>query len=162
MKKQSLIYFMSAIILSFLMSSCTSGTRISSQPEGATVLINGQTVGQTPYYYEDSKISFSRTYVSLEKEGYQDFHVVLRKDEDVDVGAVVGGIVFGGWPFIWTFGYLPSHHYVLSPDATVYIDKEIDLDKKRRISELNELYKKGAIDLEEFQILKERVIEGKE
>lgn len=162
MKKQSLIYLMSALILSILISSCTSGTRINSQPEGALVKINGQTVGTTPYYYEDSKISFSRTYVTLEKEGYEDFYVVLRKDEEVDVGAVVGGIIFGGWPFIWTFGYMPDHYYVLTPQESITYDLEIDQKKKQRISELNELYKKGALNRDEYEHLKQKIIKGVE
>ena len=85
---------------------------------------------------------------------------MLRKDEEVDVGAVVGGIIFGGWPFIWTFGYMPDHYYVLTPKGSLTYAKEIDQQKKQRISELNELYKKGELNHEEYEYLKQKIIDG--
>lgn len=50
----------------------------------------------------------------LKREGYEDFYTNLRKNEQVDVGAIIGGVFFL-FPFIWTMGYNPSHHYELYP-----------------------------------------------
>lgn len=156
MKKINTIYFLAFFAVIFL-ASCTSSTRITSEPPGATVIIDGQTVGETPYVHEDSKISFSRTTVTLQKNGFEDLHTVIRKDEDIDPGAIVGGIFFQ-WPFIWTFGYLPDHHYVMSPAN--YSDVEVVIPDKKadQIQELNEMYKEGIIDKEEFDILKKRIL----
>lgn len=47
-------------------------------------------------------------------EGYEDFNTVLSRNEQVDVGAVVGGI-FTWIPFLWVMGYDPMHTYELTP-----------------------------------------------
>lgn len=155
--KSQILSLTAVIFTLFLLSSCTSTTRITSEPSGATVYVDGQRVGETPYVHEDSRISFSKTLITLEKPGYEDYHIVLRKDEELDMGAVVGGILFQ-WPFIWTFGYLPEHHYELVP-ATGKLDREIILSKKdmARLRELNEMYKDGILSLEEYETLKARI-----
>lgn len=157
MKKQ-IITLTTLFFTLFLLSSCTSSTRITSEPPGATVYIDGQLAGETPYVHEDSKISFSKTLVTLEKEGYMDENVVLRKDEEVDIGAVVGGIFFQ-WPFIWTFGYQPDHHYVLSPERDYGVkEKTLSPMDIQRLKEINEMYKEGLINQEEMDILKGRIL----
>lgn len=156
-------YFIPLIVVVIFIASCTSSTRITSDPPNATVIIKGNVVGETPYVYEDSKISFSKTPVTLQMEGYEDFHTVLVKDEEVDVGAIVGGIFFY-WPFIWTFGYQPDHHYVLQSTSPKYEDVDLRLSNQdmRRIQELNEMYKEGIIDQEEFELLKKRILKKEE
>lgn len=155
--KQKITIAFYLLPLAFLLASCTSSTRITSEPPGADVFIDGQLVGETPFVHEDAKISFSSTTVTLRKEGYEDLHAVIRKDEDIDPGAIVGGIFFQ-WPFIWTFGYLPDHHYVMK--AANFSDVEVVIpDKKaQQIQELNEMYKEGIIDQDEFKTLKERIL----
>lgn len=143
--------------LIILLASCTSSTRITSEPPGATVYMNGQAIGETPLFYEDSKISFSKTDLVLKKEGYMDYQTTLVKDEDIDPGAIVGGIFFT-WPFIWTFGYYPVHHYELQPLDYQDVEVKIPDAKAEQLQKLNEMYKEGIIDQEEFEILKERVL----
>jgi hypothetical protein len=48
----------------------------------------------------------------LTKEGYEDFMASFSRDEEVDVGAVIGGIFFL-FPFLWTMKYKPFHTYEL-------------------------------------------------
>ena len=154
--------FLGILILAFFtLASCTSGTRITSEPPGADVFINGQLVGETPYYHEDSKVSFSKLNVTLKKEGYLDFNTVIVKDEDVQVDAIIGGILFF-WPFIWTMGYLPDHHYELAQLAINDVEVKLPDKKAKQLQELNEMYKEGIIDQEEYEILKKRIIGEKE
>ena len=157
MKKQTISHLILFSLL-ILLISCTSSTRFVSDPPGAVVYMNGQAVGETPYVHEDSKISFSKTLVTLEKEGYEDENIVLRKDEEVDMGAVVGGIFFQ-WPFIWTFGYMPEHYYVLSPEVSI-VENENGISQKQmdQLSDLNEMYKDGIIDDREFDRLKAKIL----
>lgn len=105
---------MSVAILSVSIMSCTSTTMINTVPQGAKVYMNDEIKGTTPYKHVDSAISLTSTELTLKKEGYEDFYTTLTKNEQVDVGAVIGGVFFV-FPFIWTMGYNPSHTYELYP-----------------------------------------------
>jgi len=162
MKKINIYLFPLLAVVIFI-ASCTSTTRITSEPPGATVLIDGVVAGETPLVYEDSKISFEKTNIILQKEGYVDINSIIAKDDEVNVGAVVGGACLF-WPlWLWTFEYEDQYHYVLAPiDGQGYLDVEKKLPdrKMEQINELNEMYKEGIIDQEEFEILKKRIMDG--
>ena len=101
--------------LSIFLASCASSTMITSYPPDAKVYLNGESVGRTPYRMKDTKIVGSCTDVVLKKEGYKDFYTSICRDEQVDVGAVIGGIFFLV-PFLWTMKYKPVHNYELIPE----------------------------------------------
>lgn len=106
---------MAALVLaSFILVSCSSSTMITSNPTGAKLFINDMAVGTTPYTYSDTKIVGTTNYVRLEAEGYETLRTSFSRNEDVDVGAVIGGI-FVLIPFLWTMKYQPMHHYELAP-----------------------------------------------
>jgi hypothetical protein len=96
--------------------ACSSTTVINSVPDGAIVYLNGERVGPTPYTHSDKRIVGSSLRVVLKKDGYQEFSTVLRKNEDANVGAIVGG-VFLAFPFLWVMGYKPTHTFELTPVA---------------------------------------------
>ena len=96
------------------LASCASTTIINSVPQGATVYINQSRVGTTPYTYSDTKILGSVTPITLKLDGYEDFHVMLTRNERVDAGAIVGGL-FCWVPFLWTMQYDPTHTYEMVP-----------------------------------------------
>ena len=100
----------------FLMSSCASSTFIESYPNGADLYLNGEAVGQTPYEMRDTKPMFSSTSVRIEKEGYRTFYTTITRDEEADVGAIIGGVFFF-FPFIWAFKYKPTRFYKLVPES---------------------------------------------
>ncbi|WP_418801987.1 PEGA domain-containing protein [Porphyromonas sp.] len=104
------------LVVGFILStsSCASTTIINSNPQGAKVYMNQSFVGTTPYTHTDTKIVGSTTSVKLTKEGYEDFNTVLSRNEQVDAGAIVGG-VFALIPFLWAMGYNPVHTYELTP-----------------------------------------------
>ncbi|RLD57776.1 MAG: PEGA domain-containing protein [Bacteroidetes bacterium] len=97
-----------------LFSACSSTTVIQSEPTGASLYLNEQPVGKTPYTMKDTKIVGTKTTIKLKKEGYETFNITIQKNEQVDVGAVVGGIFFT-FPFIWIMEYNPVHKYELTP-----------------------------------------------
>jgi len=76
--------------------------------------MNEEYMGVTPYSYSDTKIVGSTTSIRLEKEGYEPFYTSLSRNEEVDVGAIIGGI-FVWIPFLWTMKYKPVHNYELRP-----------------------------------------------
>ncbi|MBN1386850.1 MAG: PEGA domain-containing protein [Bacteroidales bacterium] len=100
------------LALSILFASCASTTIIQSEPSGAKLYLNGEHVGETPYTHIDTKIIGSTNTVRLTMEGYDDFIGSFSRDEEVDIGAVIGGIFFL-FPFLWTMKYKPFHTYEL-------------------------------------------------
>jgi hypothetical protein len=50
----------------------------------------------------------------LEKEGYEPLNTIFSRNEEVDPGAIVGGVFFL-FPFLWTMKYKPTHNYELMP-----------------------------------------------
>lgn len=115
MKKKIFIKVTAIILASaFLFSSCASTTIINSSPNGAKLYIDGEPVGNTPYTYTDTKIVGSSTPIRLVKEGYEDYNGVLKRNEEANVGAIIGGILFL-FPFLWTMDYKATHTYELMP-----------------------------------------------
>lgn len=87
---------------------------IQSTPPGAKVYMDHEIMGETPYTYSDTKVVGSRTLLVLKKEGYKDFAIYLDRNEEADVGAIIGGLFL--WvPFLWVMKYKPTHHYELVP-----------------------------------------------
>ncbi|WP_236976957.1 PEGA domain-containing protein [Membranihabitans maritimus] len=105
-----------AINLAFLtlFASCASSTVFRTLPGEAKLYLNDEYVGETPYNHEDTKIMGSRTSVRIEKEGYETLYTNITRNEEADIGAIIGGIFFL-FPFLWTMGYKSSHQYELVP-----------------------------------------------
>ena len=95
-------------------AGCASSTVIQSQPPDARVLINGMAVGNTPYTLADTKIVGSTTQLRLEYPGYQPLDVTLVRNEQLDVAALIFGILLLV-PLLWVMAYQPMHIYQLQP-----------------------------------------------
>ncbi|MFO7723596.1 MAG: PEGA domain-containing protein [Bacteroidales bacterium] len=102
------------LAISILITSCASTTMIQSDPSGAKIYLDGEPMGKTPYTHTDTKITGTPTQIKLVKEGYEDFHTVMIRNEEVDVGAIVGGVFFLV-PFLWVMKYKPMRTYELTP-----------------------------------------------
>ncbi len=118
MKKQTMMTRTISLLLagSILFTGCVSTTMIQSNPSGAKVYLNGEPVGKTPYTHQDTKIVGSMTTVKLEKEGYEPLNTFFSRNEEADLGAIIGGI-FVWVPFLWTMKYKPTHTYELTPSS---------------------------------------------
>lgn len=109
--KQITSYVLAA---SMLAQGCAGRTNITSQPAGAKLFIDGSEVGETPYRYRDKKIIGSQTEVRLEMPGYQTLNTSFSRDEELHVGALVGGLFL--WPMLlWVTTYKDNHHYTMQP-----------------------------------------------
>ncbi|MGH8474538.1 MAG: PEGA domain-containing protein [Methylococcales bacterium] len=102
------------ITFALSLTGCASTTVINSEPNGATVYLNGEKVGTTPYKHTDTKIILSTNTVQLKKDGYQDFTSAFSRNENVNVGALVGGLLVAV-PFLWVMDYKPSYSYEMVP-----------------------------------------------
>ena len=163
--KKTITLKIASIILAgtVLLSSCASTTMIQSTPSGAKLYLDGENVGKTPYSHTDTKIVGSTTTVKLKKEGYETFNTSFSRNEQADVGAIIGGL-FVWVPFLWTMKYKPTHSYELSPlldsQPTISSEKEQNTKSKTdRLRELKELLDENVITQEEFEKEKKKILE---
>jgi hypothetical protein len=153
---------------SVLFTSCASTTTIQSNPSGAKVYLNGEPVGTTPYTHQDTKIAGSTTTVKLEKEGYEPFNTSFSRNEEADVGAIIGGILV--WvPFLWTMKYKPIHTYELTPSSgneqpkiKTNLQQNQTESKADRLRELKQLLDEKVITQEEYEKEKKKILEADE
>lgn len=173
MRKFSISTKMLAVVMAFsiLLSSCASSTMIESIPNGASLYMDGEKVGTTPYLYKDTKIVGSSTEIRLEREGYETFRTSLVRNEEADAGAIVGGI-FLLVPFLWTMKYKPTHTYELKP---LYFEPKTNVtpvqtsspttqqgatkSKAERLEELKNLLDQKLITKEDYEKQKQKILE---
>ena len=149
---------------SILFTSCASTTMIQSNPSGAKVYLNGEAVGITPYAHRDTKIVGSTTTIKLEKEGFDSLNTSFSRDEEVDVGAIIGGL-FILVPFLWTMKYKPLHTYELTSNTgsvkPIIIDvspSNLSQSKADRLRELKQLFDEKLITQLEYDAQKKRIL----
>lgn len=148
---------------SILFTSCASTTMIQSTPGGAKVYLNGEAVGKTPYSHRDTKIVGATTMVKLEKEGYEPFTGYFSRDEQADVGAIIGGIFFL-FPFLWTMKYKPTHMFEMVPasgnqqSTDIPEEQTINKSKAEKLRELKQLLDEKVITQAEYDKEKQKIL----
>jgi len=103
--------------------------------------------------------------VRLEKEGYETLNTSFSRNEEADVGAIIGGILVL-IPFLWTMKYKPVHNYEMIPLSnnepqevnTQSQDTESE-SKAYRLRELKALLDDKIITQEEFESEKQKILE---
>ncbi len=156
-----------ALAVAVLFSGCASSTMINSSPAGAKVYINGESVGTTPYLYTDTKVLGSVINIDLVKEGYEPLYTSFTRSEQVNAGAIVGGLFFL-FPFLWTMEYKPTHNYELVPLAATNQDTQVQseqtqpaLSKAQRLKELKQMLDENLITQDEFNKAKQKILDEK-
>jgi len=166
------IAFFLASLLFF--TSCASTTTILSRPPGAKVFINGEYIGETPVSYTDTKVAFSTNHVTIEKEGYENFHTYFTRSEEPEVGAIIASFFTFFIPLLWVAKYKPSRTYDLiplgeikEPTSTRMPSKSIETQhqnpnsltpKTDQLRELKKLLDEGIITKEEFESEKKKIL----
>lgn len=148
------------ILLMAIFTGCASTTIIQSIPEGAKLYVDGMMVGNTPYTLRDTKITGASTSIRLEAEGYESVNTYIYKDEEINVGAIIGGVFF--WvPFLWIMQYRPSYMYEMLPVSSVQknTDNELSTGIAEKLRELKKLFDEGLLTQEEYDIARKKVIE---
>ena len=164
-KSTKVISFSLAVIIFF--ASCSSSTMIVSNPSNAKLYVDAEMVGQTPYRHTDSKIVGSTTDIRIEKDGYKPLITDITKNEEADIGAIIGGL-FVWVPFLWTLKYSPSHTFNLQPLTTETETQpntpklENSISKTVKLRELKQLLDEKIITAEEFEKEKTKILEMKE
>jgi hypothetical protein len=152
------------LVCSIFLTSCTSTTVIHSKPGGAKIYLNDEYAGTTPYTHSDTKIVGSTTTVKLEKEGYETLTSFISRNEEVDVGAIIGGIFFL-FPFLWTMKYKPSRTYELkqsvdNPSQEITTGtQDQSKSKADKLRELKQLFDENLITKEEYEKERKKILE---
>lgn len=145
--------FLSAI---FLFASCASTTMIKCNVPDANLYLDGMKVGNAPYSMTDTKIVGSTTTVKIEKEGYETLNTIISRDEEADVGAIIGGLFI--WvPFLWTMKYKPLHYYELEPTDNKR-KSSIKTDYVTELRELKKLLDDGILTQSEYESEKSSIL----
>lgn len=153
------------LAITFFFCSCASSTLIQSNPSGAKVYLNQEMVGTTPYNHEDTRMVGSRTNLELEMEGYSSISTFFSRDEEPEVGAIVGG-VFLLFPYLWAMKYKPVRTYQLTPIAEmqkktsglIEVKEKTTRSMAERLRELKDLQDEGIISQQEFENEKKKVL----
>lgn len=164
MKKRCIDFICCFLAIVILLPGCTSTTLIKSIPSKSKVYIDGEYMGETPYTYSDSRILGSSVSIKLEKEGYQPFITNLTRNEEADLGAIIGGVFFLV-PFLWTMKYKPTHTYELKPlgEGVYSGTSNIEGTQKSTADKLRELKKLldgGVITQAEFDKEKAKILDA--
>ncbi|MDA3911825.1 MAG: PEGA domain-containing protein [Bacteroidales bacterium] len=154
---------------SLLFAGCSSTTIIQTEPSGASVYLNEKHVGTSPYEMKDKKITATCTNLKLKMPGYKTIYHSICKDEQLNPGALIGGL-FVVIPYLWILEYYPVHYYVLERDANspqlaippkdepVTNPYDKTNSKVEALRELHSLMEAGIITKEEFEVEKKRIL----
>ena len=98
------------IMVVLLITACTSSTVIRSSDPDARIYVNGEYVGTGHAHYSDEKVAFSKNNVEIRKDGCRPERYSFRRNEEADLGAIIGGIFFTV-PYLWVTEYKDYHAY---------------------------------------------------
>ncbi|MDD3167184.1 MAG: PEGA domain-containing protein [Bacteroidales bacterium] len=156
-----------AVLMSsiLLFASCGSSTLIHSVPSGAKIYIDDRVVGVTPYEHYDTKIVGSRTRVRLQKEGYEDLRTTFSRSEELDAGALIGGLFFY-IPVLWIMGYERDRTYELMPIEPETVETEAapaatntnGLDNYSQLYRLKQMLDDGILTQDEYDAEKKKLL----
>jgi len=93
----------------FFLFGCASTTLIKSNPPEAKIQVEGQSVGETPYFYTDKAVAGTTKSVILKKEGYKEVNGYIKR-EKLSVPILIGGI-FLIVPLVWVLEYPSQYNF---------------------------------------------------
>lgn len=93
------------------MYSCSSTTIIKSTDVNAQIKVNGKSSSTGTHIHSDRKVAWlGKNRVVISKKGCADQNFVFKRNEELDVGALVFGI-FLIVPLVWVMQYKAVHEY---------------------------------------------------
>lgn len=118
------------VVMAVGLCGCASSIEIDSQPQGATVEVDGEEIGETPTIYTDTATVFSESRVVVRMEGYETVTATLQRDGELNTLALILGITgLAVWPllpaWLWILEYPDYARYELPPhQPAVVIDDD--------------------------------------
>ncbi len=111
----------SMLVLILGLFGCASTVEIDSEPQGASVEIDGDHIGETPVEYTDTATVLAEQRLVLELDGYETVRTTLERNGDINTEAFVLGLVgIAVWPllpaWLWVFDYPDYVDHELTPE----------------------------------------------
>ncbi len=99
-----------ALLIASQSVACAGTTTIRASDPSTRIYVDGEFRGKGVVAHQDTKTVGATTEVRLEKDGCAPQEHSFRRNEEIDVGAAVGGL-FLLVPFLWVMKYKPTHSY---------------------------------------------------
>jgi hypothetical protein len=99
-----------SVVCAFSLVACSSTTVIRTTDPETKIYLDGEYRGTGSVVESNTRLVGSTTMVKLQKPGCAAKNVHFSRNEEVDVGALIGGI-FLLVPFLWIMKYKPEHVY---------------------------------------------------
>ena len=145
----------------FVFTSCAtilSGTsdeiRFDSDPEGASIMLDGLKLGKTPATVSIKRPGFGNKEITLKLDGYEDRTFMLQKEFNVMAICNLGGIP--GWVIDILTGAVMKYskkNYDLDLDPKAFNLNELEKDQLGRYI-VPDIYKRSVIVYDEINDLK--------
>ncbi len=120
---KSLIKLTATLLLVFMINACASTSIIRASAPHAKIYVNDEYIGHSPATYSDTKIAGSTSVVRIEAEGYDTLTTTIRRNEEINVGALVGTF-FVLIPALWITNYRSNYSFDLSPESPTKVAKK--------------------------------------
>lgn len=102
-----------ALAVAVVLAGCSTMVAIRTEPDGASVKINGQPAGKSPLDTELSNFDFNNYVVEIRKDGYKPLTASLQKE--FKVGQFIIGLLLW-WPeLLWVYGPRALQTFELEP-----------------------------------------------
>ena len=149
------------VFTAFVFTSCAtilSGTsdeiRFDSDPEGASIMLDGLKLGKTPATVSIKRPGFGNKEITLKLDGYEDRTFMLQKEFNVMAICNLGGIP--GWVIDILTGSVMKYsktNYDLDLDPKAFNLNELEKDQLGRYI-VPDIYKRSVIVYDEINDLK--------
>jgi hypothetical protein len=103
------------LILLFLAEGCVQVSKISTEPEGAMVSVNGAPMGTTPIYYNTRSGVPKGYFVTIEKPGFQQVETKLETSYRADASLLF--LIPGLIPYVFTSRLEDEYKFTLQPNG---------------------------------------------
>jgi hypothetical protein len=94
----------------FSIVGCSSTTMVRTDDSAAKIYVDGEYKGKGAITISDTKIVGATSMIKIQKQGCEPQTVALSRNEELDVGALIGGL-FVLIPFLWIMRYKPDHTF---------------------------------------------------
>jgi hypothetical protein len=96
--------------------ACATTTRLHTEPEGASIRVNGLLVGRTPVSYENGPGLPRRYHIQISKDGYEplDFYIDTRMSW---LWGYLGLVTLV--PYLWAWSLKGDYVFFLRPSGEV-------------------------------------------
>lgn len=83
---------------------------VRTDDSAAKIYVDGEYRGKGAVTVTDTKIVGSTSLIKIQKQGCEPVNTAISRNEELDVGALIGGI-FVLIPFFWIMRYKPDHTF---------------------------------------------------